>query len=189
MSLIPFILIIVIGTHISRVLSFRKSTFSTSRTTSREPKSLILRDDGGLRCRCTSHRENIVADSGKLLHPENHSVLANENNSPLSSFSDAEDGGIKAFMNTSFWLLNSVAIIWGTQHVVIKSSLSTFVSPAVLNLWRFALSATLFSPALIGAIVSSSCNSSVSYAYMYVHFICLHSLLFAPFFFLLWCVV
>jgi hypothetical protein len=71
------------------------------------------------------------------------------------SINSAREGPILAPDSISFWLLNSVAVIWGSQHVVIKSSLSTFVSPAVLNFWRFAMSAALFSPALISLLVCS----------------------------------
>lgn len=56
----------------------------------------------------------------------------------------------------SFLLLNSVAIIWGTQHVVIKSALENFPSPSVLNFWRFALSFLLFLPAFGTVLVRLS---------------------------------
>mmetsp|Transcript_18693 Transcript_18693/g.31115 ORF Transcript_18693/g.31115 Transcript_18693/m.31115 type:complete len:425 (-) Transcript_18693:451-1725(-) len=45
----------------------------------------------------------------------------------------------------SLALLNFVAIIWGSQHAVIKSSLET-LSPGVVNLSRFVLGALMFSP-------------------------------------------
>ena len=54
----------------------------------------------------------------------------------------------------SFLLLNVVAVIWGTQHVVIKSALdSEAFHPSVLNAWRFAFSAALFLPQLIITLV------------------------------------
>jgi len=49
-------------------------------------------------------------------------------------------------------LLNFVAIIWGSQHVVIKSSLSDYTLPSLLNFWRFTLSAMLFSPSLLNIL-------------------------------------
>ena len=61
----------------------------------------------------------------------------------------------------SFLLLNSVAIIWGTQHVVIKSALENFPSPSVLNFWRFALSFLLFLPAFVTVMVSMSFRMSL----------------------------
>ena len=59
-------------------------------------------------------------------------------------------------ISKSFLLLNSVAIIWGTQHVVIKSALENFPSPSVLNFWRFALSLLLFLPAFGAVLVRMS---------------------------------
>jgi hypothetical protein len=59
-------------------------------------------------------------------------------------------------VSKSFLLLNSVAIIWGTQHVVIKSALENFPSPSVLNFWRFALSFLLFLPAFGTVLVRLS---------------------------------
>ena len=61
-----------------------------------------------------------------------------------------------ALLSKSFLLLNSVAIIWGTQHVVIKSALENFPSPSVLNFWRFALSFLLFLPAFVTVLVRIS---------------------------------
>ena len=58
-----------------------------------------------------------------------------------------------ALMSKSFLLLNSVAIIWGTQHVVIKTALESFPAPSVLNFWRFTLSFLLFLPAFISVLV------------------------------------
>lgn len=50
-----------------------------------------------------------------------------------------------------FGLLNTVAILWGSQHVVMKSTLadSAFSPASLLNFWRFLSSALLFSPALL----------------------------------------
>ena len=67
--------------------------------------------------------------------------------------SDNKDDDI-ALASLSFWLLNSVAVIWDTQHVVVKTSPESFASPAVLNFRRFAMSAALFSPALFNVLVS-----------------------------------
>lgn len=54
----------------------------------------------------------------------------------------------------SYMLLNFIAILWGSQHVVIKSSLDVLPSTSLLNAWRFALSTLLFIPAISSAIVS-----------------------------------
>ena len=43
-----------------------------------------------------------------------------------------------------FLLLNAVAVLWGSQHVVIKSALSDYPSTSILNMWRFAISSLLF---------------------------------------------
>ena len=51
----------------------------------------------------------------------------------------------------SVLLLNGVAVLFGSQHAVIKSSLDAFPSASGLNFWRFLSSALLFSPALLRA--------------------------------------
>jgi len=52
-------------------------------------------------------------------------------------------------MINSYLLLNLVAIIYGTQHPIIKISMSDFSSTSLVNFWRFFSSALLFSPAFI----------------------------------------
>jgi hypothetical protein len=49
----------------------------------------------------------------------------------------------------SYLLLNLVAIIYGTQHPIIKISMNDFSSTSLVNFWRFFSSALLFSPAFI----------------------------------------
>lgn len=58
------------------------------------------------------------------------------------------------FLNISsgFFLLNFVAILWGTQHCVIKSALDSYPSSSILNFWRFSLSTLLFMPSLIDSM-------------------------------------
>ncbi len=51
-------------------------------------------------------------------------------------------------------LLNAVAVIFGSQHAVIKGSLDLFPSTSLLNFWRFLSSALLFSPALLNLMAS-----------------------------------
>jgi hypothetical protein len=60
----------------------------------------------------------------------------------------------KGGTNFEFCLLNAVAVIWGSQHVVIKSMLNS-TSAATLNFWRFFLSASIFLPALVQVVVSA----------------------------------
>lgn len=69
-----------------------------------------------------------------------------------------------------FLLLNSVAVLWGTQHVVIKSALDSYPSPSVLNFWRFVSSTLVFTPALFNVLVRStkSIISSFLYSLLYV---------------------
>lgn len=57
-------------------------------------------------------------------------------------------------------ILNFIAILWGTQHVVIKSALEEYPATSLLNFWRFILSTLLFSPALLQVLVRS-CTSSM----------------------------
>jgi hypothetical protein len=66
----------------------------------------------------------------------NHSIDDKSTMSPLAN------------INNGFLLLNSVAVLWGTQHVVIKSALDSYPSASVINFWRFLLSALLLLPAL-----------------------------------------
>ena len=77
----------------------------------------------------------VLQESKSDERSENHNLLGSEN-----------------ILSTSFLILNIVAVIWGTQHVIIKSSLEAFPSPSVLNFWRFATSAILFLPALVNTL-------------------------------------
>lgn len=56
-------------------------------------------------------------------------------------------------LTTAFLLLNGVAIIWGSQHTVIKSTLEAFPT-STLNFWRFLSSALFFVPSLVAVAVS-----------------------------------
>lgn len=58
----------------------------------------------------------------------------------------------------SFLLLNGVAILWGSQHIVIKTIVETFPSTSLVNFWRFATSAILFSPSLLTIAKSEKRN-------------------------------
>jgi hypothetical protein len=70
--------------------------------------------------------------------------------------------------SVSFFLLNAVAVIWGTQHVVIKSTLDNFPAPSVLNFWRFSLSSLLFLPAFITVLVYQYSIYVFINTYMYI---------------------
>jgi hypothetical protein len=54
-----------------------------------------------------------------------------------------------------FFLLNTVAVIWGSQHVVIKSLIEDTTAASTLNFWRFFLSSLLFLPALLQTVVGT----------------------------------
>jgi drug/metabolite transporter (DMT)-like permease len=56
----------------------------------------------------------------------------------------------------SFLILNTVAIIWGSQHVLIKSTLTNYSSPSILNFWRFTLSTLPFVLPIIQLIKSKN---------------------------------
>jgi hypothetical protein len=77
----------------------------------------------------------VLADKASASNKDDHriNVLNNETN--------AEDSN--AVVN-GFLLLNAVAVLWGSQHVVIKSALSDYPSTSLLNMWRFAVSSLLF---------------------------------------------
>lgn len=53
----------------------------------------------------------------------------------------------------AYFLLNLVAIIYGTQHPIIKISMNELSSTSLVNFWRFFLSALLFSPAFLNMII------------------------------------
>ena len=57
--------------------------------------------------------------------------------------------------SVAFLLLNGVAVIWGSQHPIIKGTLETFPTSS-LNFWRFLLSTMLFFPALVGVLKKSA---------------------------------
>lgn len=55
----------------------------------------------------------------------------------------------KEQINRSFWILNFVALLWGTQHLVIKDAVLAYPSPALLNSARFLLTSLCFLPAAL----------------------------------------
>lgn len=72
-------------------------------------------------------------------------VLTNE------TLADVEQPRLSPWLG--FLVLNSIAVLWGSQHVVIKSTLDSFHSTSLLNSWRFALSTLLFLPSFAGSLV------------------------------------
>ena len=59
----------------------------------------------------------------------------------------------------SVLLLNFVAVIWGSQHAVIKDSVASFGHPSLLIFWRFLLGCGLFLPALAALASDLSASS------------------------------
>ena len=76
--------------------------------------------------------------------------------------SDNRDWTERFDERSSLFLLNFVAILWGTQHVCIKESIDLYQSTSVLNFWRFTLSTLLFSGPLVAVLKSGSSSSSRS---------------------------
>eukprot|EP00981_Chlorochromonas_danica_P005780 scaffold1190_cov187-Ochromonas_danica.AAC.12 len=65
--------------------------------------------------------------------------------------------------NLAFLLLNGVAVLWGSQHVVIKSAVESFPATSLLNFWRFSLSSLLFAyPALSALLLKANSGDSKS---------------------------
>ena len=64
-------------------------------------------------------------------------------------------------MINSYLLLNLVAIIYGTQHPIIKISMNDFSSTSLVNFWRFFSSALLFSPAFIQLFFNDIKNNEI----------------------------
>ena len=73
---------------------------------------------------------------------EKTSVSNDKDSQVLESNKDINNDS-KTVLN-GFLLLNAVAVLWGSQHVVIKSALSDYPSTSILNMWRFAISSLLF---------------------------------------------
>ena len=53
-------------------------------------------------------------------------------------------------------LLNGVAVLWGTQHVIMKTSLTTYGFASLATFWRFILSTLLFTPSLFSLFKNSA---------------------------------
>ena len=70
-----------------------------------------------------------------------------------TTVTDADDDDISD-VTVSVVLLNCVAILWGSQHAVIKSVIVDTANPAVFTLLRFGLAAVLASPYTPGLISS-----------------------------------
>jgi drug/metabolite transporter (DMT)-like permease len=68
-------------------------------------------------------------------------------------------------MTKSYFLLNLVAVIYGTQHPIIKISMNELSSTSLVNFWRFLLSALLFSPAFINMIIGGEKNKEDNIAF------------------------
>ena len=69
------------------------------------------------------------------------------------------DGALES--GRAFFLLNLCAIIWGSQHVVIKSSLEGGGFPtSALNFWRFLSAAVVFSPAFLNVLTDKRKTST-----------------------------
>ena len=104
----------------------------------------------------TDSSNNIVEEIRNDISAQPIKLKSFTSESPVAPF--APPAGL---MSKSFLLLNSVAIIWGTQHVVIKTALESFPAPSVLNFWRFTLSFLLFLPAFISVLVRNVlCDTS-----------------------------
>jgi len=92
------------------------------------------------------HHQRIVYTRSKQLPVKaNNSVQLqyqskNDDNNNLSATSTTTSSSI------SFLILNAVAILWGTQHLVIKDAVLSYPSPALLNFARFLLSSLCFLP-------------------------------------------
>ena len=95
-----------------------------------------------LRSNLLCHRENSDKYDLKIFQP----ILKDEVDL------NPKDNNI---MINGFTLLNGVAVLWGTQHVVIKLALDQYPSTSVLIFWRFILSSVLFGPSILTALVSS----------------------------------
>lgn len=75
--------------------------------------------------------------------------------SKLSSFDASQRFAIDPSL-LGFLLLNGVAVLWGSQHVVIKASVDSYPTTSLVNFWRFLLSTLLFSPSLVKLLVGST---------------------------------
>ena len=125
--------------------ALRFSDLSSSRRLSRAVQS---RTWDVTTCRL---QPSVNSVSAPIDHPVE--VAADELLVPVVTPVTAENADVThGSLPKSFFLLNAVAIVWGSQHVVIKSSLET-LPPSALNLGRFATSSVLFLPALAAVLV------------------------------------
>jgi drug/metabolite transporter (DMT)-like permease len=88
----------------------------------------------------SSSHDDATKDKGSIAIPQ-HSLLPNisENN---------------VVRNTG--LLNLVAVLWGSQHLIIKNAVNSYPSPSLVNFSRFITSLIFFIPSAYNAIKSKN---------------------------------
>jgi hypothetical protein len=162
---------IVVGLHTGRVFQLRRNQQFRSYLSDRYRKSKgsssricnLLEDDSVSQLELTGTSYETVLNRDVDVIQTESGILRN-----FLPFSQNEESVIESaaisppqnpLLSKSFLFLNAVAIIWGTQHVVIKTALESFPSPSVLNFWRFSLSLLLFLPACISVVVSKVLHS------------------------------
>lgn len=88
----------------------------------------------------TGEEEEAVQQRGSI-----SSISSDHPSTPMPP-DRATGAGIEASSLVPLALLNTVTVLWGTQHAVIKLILQEDLSPGVTNFARFAIAALIFSP-------------------------------------------
>mmetsp|Transcript_17858 Transcript_17858/g.23529 ORF Transcript_17858/g.23529 Transcript_17858/m.23529 type:complete len:440 (-) Transcript_17858:288-1607(-) len=77
-------------------------------------------------------------------------IVTEEKIAPSENLSKPNSEGFSIPTWAAYVLLNSIAVIWGTQHAVIKSVVDSGADPALVNFSRFAIATAILTPWIPG---------------------------------------
>lgn len=142
----------------SSSLRYRSARYTYRSDTPARPSALLNEDKYTLsidspRNISTVDTEDHSVEAGvsvivSIVNADGLNINASELSSSHTSQRFAIDPSLLGFL-----LLNAVAVLWGSQHVVIKASVDSYPTTSLVNFWRFLLSTLLFSPSLIKLLV------------------------------------
>lgn len=120
---------------------------------------------------CRPSYTSLCASSEEINSTSSDSALSKGDESHSST---DEAPNIAVSSTTPFFsllLLNVVAVLWGTQHCVIKSLVDGYEITSLVNFWRFLLSSIIFAPSLFlkdnsVAVTNKSGNNGILLAGM-----------------------
>ena len=124
---------------------------------------------------CQFHRHNVqirrIQRHRRSLPVVKLNARGNSEEETVPVVPDQKKGGWQSW--SGFLILNLIAVLWGSQHVVIKSAVEDLPVTSLLNAWRFTLSALLFSPSLVQVVVSTMLAVFTSHLNFYCHLLSL----------------